>query len=114
MVDLHFITSDNATQKGIIFLMIPAQKAVTDVQMVASVPFSEFWNSSYTNPMEVQSVADDFIGRTTNLQVVCNFTDSHPFVSKISAQICSMFPLVIDVDERFDHSSATLVWLLHF
>jgi hypothetical protein len=25
-----------------------------------------------------------------------------------------MFPLVIDVDERFDHSSATLVWLLHF
>jgi len=32
MVGPHFITSDNVMQKGIVFLMIPVKKVVTDAQ----------------------------------------------------------------------------------
>jgi hypothetical protein len=41
MVDPCSVTSDNVTQKGITFLMIPVQKPITDVQMVMPLLFHE-------------------------------------------------------------------------
>jgi len=32
MVDPYFVTSDSMMQKGVTFLMVPAQNVVTDVQ----------------------------------------------------------------------------------
>lgn len=76
----RFITSDNVTQKGVIFLKIPVQKAVTDVQTVISVLFHElFGNTPCSNFTEAKSVKREFIGTTvTNLYLVCHFTGSHP------------------------------------
>jgi hypothetical protein len=59
-MDPHFITSDIVTQKGITFLMIPANKVLTDIKMDMPVLFHElFWNPSCTNLMEVKFVMDD-------------------------------------------------------
>jgi hypothetical protein len=41
MVDPHFGTSDNATNIGLTFLMIPVQKVVTDIKIFMLVQFSE-------------------------------------------------------------------------
>jgi hypothetical protein len=51
----HIVSSNTVTRKGMIFLMIPFQKAVTAVQMVTPVLFHELFRSpSYTNIMEVK------------------------------------------------------------
>jgi hypothetical protein len=41
MVDSRFLTSDNATQNGVNFLKILAEKAITDVQTVTPMLFLE-------------------------------------------------------------------------
>jgi hypothetical protein len=65
VVDPRSITSDNVTQKGVTILMVSVQKALTDVQMVTSMPFCElFRNPTCRNFVKVKSVVDDFIGRT--------------------------------------------------
>jgi len=54
MTDPQFITSDNATQKGITFLMITTEQVVTKGQMIMPVLFYElFLNQSHTNFMQV-------------------------------------------------------------
>jgi hypothetical protein len=59
MVDPCFITCRNATQKGIIFLMVLAQKMVTVVQMVMPMLLHElFKNPPCTNLTEVKPVTD--------------------------------------------------------
>jgi hypothetical protein len=68
MVDLRFITSDNTMQKGATVLMIPAEEAITDVKAVMPVLFCKSQNPSCTDFMEVNSVVDDFIGRTMTKQ----------------------------------------------
>jgi hypothetical protein len=74
-MDLHFVVSSNATQKG---CHLP-QKAVTDVQTVMLMLFHNLlWTPHYANFMEVASLVGDFIGRTMpNQQLFCHFIDSH-------------------------------------
>lgn len=63
MVDPSFITSYNATQKDVIFLMVLAQKSGTVVQMVMPMLLNALFESpSCRNFMDVKSVTDDFTG----------------------------------------------------
>jgi hypothetical protein len=67
MADSRFVTSDSAKQKDVSFFIIPAQKAVTDVETFTPILFREF--SLCSSFMEVKSVVGDFIRRTVaNLQ----------------------------------------------
>jgi hypothetical protein len=45
VVDPSFITSDYATEKVITFLMIPIQKAITNVQMDTQMLFGELFGN---------------------------------------------------------------------
>jgi hypothetical protein len=78
MLDLHFITGENASQKGVTVFMIPTLMAVTDVQTYALFLFRElFRNPSCTNFWKY-SLSYDFIDRTlTTLQLVYRLFDSH-------------------------------------
>jgi hypothetical protein len=52
------------------------------------------------NFMDAKSVMGELIGGTvTDVQVVCHFIDGHPLVCESCHRTCSMFPLVIDMEE---------------
>lgn len=58
-MDPYFITSNNATQKGNIVLMILARKVIEDGQTIMPMLFHElFQNLTCTNFMEVKYVMD--------------------------------------------------------
>jgi hypothetical protein len=67
LVDPRFVSSGNAMQKGDTFLIIPAQKAATNVT-VRPILFRVLIRKQ-SNFMQVKSVVDDFLGGTlTNAQ----------------------------------------------
>jgi len=73
------------------FLIILAEKVVTDVHTVTPMLFHElFWNPTCTEFMEVKSVTEDSIHRTvTNLQLVFHF-NSHPSVVNQHADLLNV------------------------
>ena len=115
MVSPHVVSSDNASQKSIPFMMKEVQKALADSHMVVIVLFCElFWNSSCRNFMNAKSVVDDFMCRTmTDVHMLCYFVNGRPLVmagTRIMAGTRSMVSSVLDVDGCPDHSSTvTLV-----
>ena len=82
MVDPRLVSSDNASQKSIPFMMKAVQKALADCHTDALVLFCElFWNPSCRIFMKAQSAVDDFMCTTmTEVQMLCHFVMSRPSV----------------------------------
>jgi hypothetical protein len=78
MVDLSFVTSDSVIQKGVAFLMIPAQRVVAGVQTIKAVPFHElFQKLSCTDPVRERCIVDITGSFMNNLQLVAHLLSCH-------------------------------------
>jgi hypothetical protein len=117
MLDPCFVSGDNGTQKGVTFLMIPAQRQLELSKRLRLFCFREmFRNPSCTSFIDVKAILDNFTGR-----LFCSWFATSSIVtllfSRISRRICSMLRSVVDVDRYSYHtSSATATldrWLLN-